>query len=174
MVDALLAARHPEINIRIQNVGTSGNTVRDLVNRWGSDVVALQPDYLSVMIGINDVWRQFDTPAELKLGVEPDEFDATLRQLLEFPISNLKRLILMTPFFIEPSKDDPMRARMDVYGELVKKIASDLGAVLVDTQAAFDKVLQYRPAQSIAADRVHPGHVGHMVLAQAFLSAVEA
>ncbi|MFN8378973.1 MAG: GDSL-type esterase/lipase family protein [Anaerolineae bacterium] len=42
------------------NMGVGGNTVRDLAARWESDVTALNPDWLSICIGINDVWRQFD------------------------------------------------------------------------------------------------------------------
>ena len=54
----------PTTNIRIINMGISGNTVRDLQARWQTDVLDLQPDWLSIMIGINDVWRQFDSPLQ--------------------------------------------------------------------------------------------------------------
>src|SRR5688572_27600397 len=58
-LDALLGAWYPARRIRLFNVGTSGHTVRDLAERWQTDVVDLKPDWLSVMIGANDVWRQF-------------------------------------------------------------------------------------------------------------------
>jgi lysophospholipase L1-like esterase len=63
-VDALLGAAYPERQIRVVNMGCSGNTVRDLAARWQTDVLDLQPDWLSIMIGINDVWRQFDIPRQ--------------------------------------------------------------------------------------------------------------
>ena len=63
MVENLLAACYPERLIRVTNSGVSGNTSRDLLARWERDVLALKPDYLSICIGINDVWRQFDCPA---------------------------------------------------------------------------------------------------------------
>src|SRR3954452_17883523 len=59
LVDALLGATYPEREIRVVNMGSSGNTVRDLKSRWRTDVLDLRPDWLSMMIGINDVWRQF-------------------------------------------------------------------------------------------------------------------
>jgi len=62
-VDALLGATYPQLGIRVVNMGTSGHTVRDLAARWERDVLAQRPDWLAVMIGINDVWRQFDSPA---------------------------------------------------------------------------------------------------------------
>jgi lysophospholipase L1-like esterase len=62
LVDSLLRAAYPQGRIRMVNMGTSGNTVRDLAERWQTDVLDLEPDWLSIMIGINDVWRQFDSP----------------------------------------------------------------------------------------------------------------
>jgi len=56
-VDSLLAARYPERYIRVFNTGVAGNTIIDLDWRWQRDVLRLAPDWLSVMIGINDVWR---------------------------------------------------------------------------------------------------------------------
>lgn len=61
-VYALLRSIYPELMLRIQNVGNSGNTIRDLKQRWERDVIDLKPDWLTIMIGINDVWRQFDRP----------------------------------------------------------------------------------------------------------------
>src|SRR5688572_14408365 len=72
-VDALLGAAYPGRGIRNVNMGISGNTVRDLKVRWESDVVALKPDWVSVMIGVNDVWRQFDSPLETEIHVGPEE-----------------------------------------------------------------------------------------------------
>ena len=59
MVDALLGAVYPERLIRVINMGVSGNTTRDLKARWQTDVLDLKPDWLSIMIGANDVWRQY-------------------------------------------------------------------------------------------------------------------
>jgi lysophospholipase L1-like esterase len=59
-IHALLGATCPGLNIRIRNTGISGNTVRVLAARWQSNVLDLKPDWLSIMIGINDVWRQLE------------------------------------------------------------------------------------------------------------------
>src|SRR5438046_2824066 len=60
LVDALLGSVYFHHGIRVVNMGSSGETVRDLRRRWQSDVVDLKPNWVSIMIGINDVWRQFD------------------------------------------------------------------------------------------------------------------
>lgn len=172
LVGAALEAFMPEQNIRVVNVGTSGHTVRDLAARWERDVFAHKPDYVSVMIGINDVWRQFDSPHQPESHVYPDEYATTLNDLARRTAQTVKRLILMTPFYIEPHATDAMRARMDEYGEIVEQTAEASGAVFVDTQAAFNAVLAHRHSAAFAWDRVHPNINGHQVLARAFLTAV--
>lgn len=172
-VNGLLTSTYPEKRIRVINMGTSGNTVRDLDARWQTDVLDLKPDWLSIMIGINDVWRQFDSPLQTEGHVYLKEYEATLEKLVKTTLPGLKGMVLMTPYFIEPDKNDAMRAMMDRYGEVVKKIASKYNTLLVDTQKAFDELLKNCYSGSIAWDRVHPNATGHMLLANAFLKAVD-
>ncbi|MBI1335326.1 MAG: GDSL family lipase [Phycisphaera sp.] len=170
--DALLGAVYPQLKIRITNVGTSGNTIRNLKARWQTDVIDLKPDWLSVMIGTNDVWRQFDLPRQPETHVPPEEYEATYHELCNRTRPLLKGLVLMTPFYIEPNPKDAMRARMDQYGLIVRKMAQKYDAVFVDTQGAFNKVLEHVYPATLAWDRVHPTLTGHMIIARAFLDAL--
>lgn len=172
LVDGFLIASHPAHGIRVVNVGCAGNTVRDLKSRWQTDVTDLEPDWLSISIGINDVWRHFDTPLQPEWHVPLDEYTHTLEELVQTTKPTLKGLILMTPYFIEPNREDPMRKMMDQYSEVVRKLAEKHDAILVDTQAAFDVVLADLHPMALAWDRVHPNRAGHMVLARAFLKAI--
>ncbi len=172
LVAAALTAWAPERKLRVVNVGTSGNTVRDLRARWQRDVLDLHPDWLSVMIGINDVWRHFDQPLLPEIHVDLEEYEATLRGLLSAARPHLRGLVLMTPYYLEPQRADPMRAMMDRYGAVVKRVAAEQDAICVDTQAAFDAVLEHLYPGVLAGDRVHPNTAGHMVLARSFLDAV--
>jgi lysophospholipase L1-like esterase len=173
-VAAHLGAVHPEKRIRVLNLGTGGNTVTDLAARWNADVTAHKPDWLCVMIGINDVWRQFDSPLAPERSVGLDSFKSTLDGLLRQTRPLLDGLVMMTPFVVENNPADPFRARMAEYGEAVRSLATIHRAEFVDTQAAFDAVLSHNHGTAIAWDRIHPGPVGHAVLARAFLRAVEA
>jgi lysophospholipase L1-like esterase len=171
-IDALLGAVYPTLSVRVVNVGSSGNTVRDLKARWQTDVLDLKPDWLSIMIGTNDVWRQYDSPRQKEWAVNPEEYEQTLAELASRTRPTLKGLVMMTPFYMEPNKADAMRARMDQYGAIVKKVAAANDAIFVDTQAAFDAVFHgYYPA-TLGWDRVHPTATGHMILALAFLKGV--
>ncbi len=173
LVDGLLNATTPEVRIRVVNTGISGNTVRDLKARWQKDVLDLKPDWLVIMIGINDVWRHFDTLMHTDLQISHDEYARTLEELISSTLTGLEGLVLMTPFFIEPNRAEPMREKMDQYGDTVRALAKKYEAVLVDTQAAYDKVLEKVHPMALAEDRVHPNLSGHFVLARAFLTAIE-
>ncbi|SDT92523.1 Lysophospholipase L1 [Verrucomicrobium sp. GAS474] len=171
-VEALLSATIPDHAIRVVNMGCGGHTVLDLKKRWQTDVLDLKPDWLSIAIGINDVWRQFDMPLITEAAVALETYAATLEELVVQTKPTLKGLILMTPYLIEPIKTDLMRARMDQYGAVVRDLAAKHGAVFVDLQAAFDDALTNRHSSSLAWDRIHPNAAGHMVIARALLKAI--
>ena len=173
-VGALLGCMYPEMGIRVKNVGISGNQVRDLDARWQTDVLDQKPDWVSVLIGINDVWRQFDSPLLTEQHVPIEEYEATYEKLILETLPHVKGMILMTPFFMEPNKQDSMRAMMDKYGAVVKKLAEKYNLVFVDLQAAWDKLFEYMHPCNIAWDRIHPNQTGHMYIAKQFLAAVGA
>ena len=171
MVRNLLNARYPELNLVVVNRGSSGNTVRDLAQRWEKDAIAERPDWLSIKIGINDVWRFFaNRPQE---GVPLPEYEATLRRLIERTRAVTgARLILMQPYLIEPDRTDPMRAEMDRYGAIVSALAREYESVLVRTQDAWDAALAHTSPTVWAEDRIHPTAPGHAVIALAFLRSI--
>lgn len=177
MTNALLMSKHHKDNIKVLNTGISGNTIRDLKKRWYTDALNLKPDYLSILIGINDVWRKFDRPDNPELAVGIEEYEETYRNLMELTkeTGSVKKIILMTPFFAEPNKNDPMMKDLIGYIEVVKKIAADYAddAILVDLQKKVDSyICDGMPASVISGDRVHPSQVGGMIIAQTFLESV--
>lgn len=172
MVKAFLDAAYPQTPVRLINKGLSGNTVRDLAARWQTDVLDLKPDWLSIMIGINDVWRQFDSPKQTEKHVLLDEYESTLEKLITTTLPELTGLILITPYFIEPNRDDPMRQRMEAYAAVVRQLAEKYDAILVDPQAGFDRMLEHMHPMALAWDRIHPNTSGHALIAQCFLNAI--
>lgn len=172
LIEGFLGAIHPGHGIRLVNMGTSGHTVLDLKQRWQTDVFDLKPDWVSIMIGVNDVWRQFDLPRQQEIHVSPEVYAKTLGELARKTRPKVKGLIMMAPFYIEPNPKDAMRARMDEYGAIVKKVAAKNRALFIDTQAAYDDVLQHMHPNAIAWDRVHPNIIGHAIIARAFMKAI--
>ena len=171
---ALLGCMYPELGLRVVNMGIGGNQVRDLKARWQTDVMDRKPDWVSVLIGINDVWRQFDSPQMPETHVPPEEFEETYEKLILTTLPHVKGMILMAPYYMEPNRQDAMRARMDEYGTIVRKLAEKHGLTFVDLQAGWDRLFRYMHSTNIAWDRVHPNQTGCMYIAKQFLAAVGA
>ncbi len=171
MIENMLAAWYPERNFRITNSGVAGNTSRHLLERYESDVVALKPDWLCLLIGINDVWRQFDCPAMTDSAVLPEEYEQNVEKMILAVKDTVKGITLCTPYYMEPNKEDPMRKRMDEYGAICRKLAEKHGCMLVDFQAMYDRYFVHQHSSRIAWDRVHPNQMGATLMAREVLRA---
>ena len=171
-IDALLGSQPIEYSIPIINKGNGGETSRDVRARWQRDVLELKPDWVSLMIGVNDIWRRFDSPQQPELAVSLDEYQDNIRDVVQRTRPHVEGFLLATPFLLEPSHDDEMRAQFDLYHNVLRQIAREENVIFVDIQAAFDAVLETRPSKTLAPDRIHPNATGHMIAARAWLEAV--
>ncbi len=169
-LQSFFATSYPDYNIRVINKGVSGNTSRDLVARYEKDVVPYRPENLLICIGINDVWRQFDTPLIYEDAVSLEEYEENLTYIIESSKEFVKKLILVTPYYIEENESDRMRARMDEYSAVVKKLAEKYDAVFVDMQSAWVKILKYYHSSYFTWDRIHPNSQGGMYMAKTILN----
>lgn len=94
-----LLTEFPNKNIEVINRGVGGNRIIDLVARFQRDVIALKPDYVSIFIGINDVWRQLDEP-ELDQ-VYPEKFEEIYHQLIRMVQERTEANIILNRLFIK-------------------------------------------------------------------------
>ncbi len=169
IIENMLCAYYPEICLRVTNAGISGNTSRDLLARWQRDVVDLHPQWVSICIGINDVWRQFDCPAMPDYAVSLEEYESNVEKMITSVKGTVKGIFLLTPYYIEPNRTDRMRARMDAYGAVCRKLAETYGCILVDFQQMYEDYCHIRHSSFIAWDRIHPNQIGATLMARAFL-----
>ncbi len=169
VVESLLAVNYPELNIRVTNSGVNGDNTRDLLKRFERDVVALHPQWVSICIGINDVWRQFDSPTITDTHVLPDEYKANVEEMIRRIKGNVKGIFILSPYYIEPNTNDAMRARMDEYGAICKELAEKYDCFFVDFQKMYDEYCQIQHSSYIAWDRIHPNQIGSTLMAKTFL-----
>lgn len=170
VIENMLVAWYPELNIRVTNSGISGDTSRDLLSRYDRDVVSLKPDWVSICIGINDVWRQFDCPAMPDTHVLPDEYESNLEKMILAVKDIVKGIFMITPYYMEPNEKDMMRARIDEYCAICKKLSDKYGCIFVDFQKMYSDFCKIRHSSCIAWDRIHPNQMGATLMAKEFLS----
>ncbi len=169
MVENMLVTWYPEVNIRVTNSGIGGDTSRDLLARFDRDVTELHPDWVSICIGINDVWRQFDVPAMKDSAVFPDEYRENVEKMILKVKGNVKGVFILSPYYIEGNEKDRMRAKMDEYTAVCRDLAEKHGCVFVDLQKMFADFCAVQHSSRIAWDRVHPNEMGAMMIAKEFL-----
>ena len=146
VIENMLMAWYPKLNIRITNSGISGNTSKDLLERFDRDVVELNPQWVSICIGINDVWRQFDVPACRDYAVSVEEYEKNLETMILKIRGKVKGIFICTPYYIEPNKSDLMRNRMDEYIKVCKYLAQKYNGELVDFQRKINNRARKRRA----------------------------
>lgn len=166
-----LTSLYPELSLKIINEGVSGNRVIDLAKRWTLDVMDHRPQWLSISIGINDVWRQLDSPDGEQ--VYPERFESVYRGLLEQTRSLPDcRLILMQPTIIKEYPESTGNTLLKPYVGIVNRLADEYGAVLVPTHQAFLHVLQCDTGKELTSDGVHMNSLGDTLMATTWLKAV--
>jgi lysophospholipase L1-like esterase len=169
-----LLAKYPQLNLNIINTGVGGNTVRDLKERWKNDCTRHKPDVLSVLIGINDVWRQHAEPERLPDAVYLDEYESTYRQLLSEAKQQCNpQLILMEPFMFCNDSQNPMFKTLHTYINTVQRLAEEFGAVLVPLQSSINEQITEVPPEKWSEDTVHPYVWAHAWIARHWLEATE-
>jgi acyl-CoA thioesterase I len=158
-------------DMKVINKGVNGHRVTDLAFRWERDVIDLEPDLLTVSIGINDVWRQLDSPDLNQVDVS--KFEEVYRELLsQLPATT--KLVLMEPTIIKENPQSQGNQMLIPYVEVVRKLAVEFDAVLVPTHDVFIDYLTKKPDVSLTTDGVHMRKKGNELMAKAWLKAAES
>jgi lysophospholipase L1-like esterase len=161
IIAAKFGAAFPGAKLEFFNRGVSGNTVLDLEKRWQKDTLDLQPDVLSVLIGVNDKGR----------GVPLDQYERMYDKLLtDAKAANPQiKLVLCEPFVMNHRATTPQHgspnADIAQRQAIVARLAKKHGAALVHFQAALDRATERAPAIHWIWDDVHPTYSGHQILA---------
>ena len=156
------------------NRGISGNRIVDLYARIKIDCWNHQPDFLSILIGVNDVWHE----VEYKNGVELDRFEKMYRILIEDTkkvLPNIK-MMLCEPFVLEglatSAKFDQF-LEVYKYAEVVKKLAAEYGLYYLPLQETISQAAANATAEEYLADGVHPAEAGAKLIANEWLKAFD-
>lgn len=165
LVCAAALADHPGRALRFYNRGISGNKVPDLEQRWEADTLALRPDVLSILVGVNDFWH---TLTHGYTGTVAD-YETRYAALLEATRRALPRvrLLVLEPFVLRcGAVDDRWFPEFDARRAAAARAARHGDAVFVPLQKVFDGLSRRAPPEYWAADGVHPTPAGHAVIAE--------
>jgi len=171
---ARLLAERPELNLRFENRGVSGNSLQKMMDRWEQDTLAVAPTVLSVLIGVNNtlqrVFKKEPTPPS------PEEFRRQLGELIESTraaLPQLRTVILCEPFLL-PTGQITAEHVADVkhHGAAVKQAAEETQSVFVPLQARFEAAAEPTGPDYWLFDGIHPNASGQWLIAEAWWAAV--
>jgi len=170
MIAARLSCDRPDVEWNFINLGISGNRVVDLYARWKMDCINLRPDVVSILIGVNDTWHEFNRHN----GVEVPRYARIYRELLAWTRQSLPQVkfVLLDPFLCPEVGDcHPMAADVAARRKVVAELAEQFDAVHLKTQELFDAAARRAPQSHWSADGVHPTPAGQQLIADAWIAA---
>jgi lysophospholipase L1-like esterase len=165
-----LLARHAGAGWQFFNRGISGDRIVDLLGRWRKDALGLQPDLVSILVGVNDTWHESLNGN----GVSVARYAELYRMILLDTRATRPgcRLVLGEPFALPGGEfKAEWMPELRERGEVVRQLAREFGAAFVPYQSMFDAAQKKYRAAELAADGVHPSPLGHQLMAAAWCEA---
>ena len=159
-----------DVDFEFVNLGISGNQTKDLVARLDSDFIDINPDIVSIMIGINDVWHH----AGDKSWIPNEIFEENYRQILTAIKEKTNAKILMIEPFLIPVEDKLFfREDLDPKIQIIRKLAREFADVYLPTDGLFAAAyLSVDDPAEFAADGVHPTELGARFIAEYYSDAI--
>jgi lysophospholipase L1-like esterase len=171
---AQIGAVSPERELVFVNRGISGNRVPDLEERWQQDTIALHPQLLSILIGVNDQISTGDR------AVTSEQYEAGYDKLLAETVAALPgtKIVLCQPFLLPVGKRkadyDEQMVEMKKRQAAVDRLGAKYHLPVVHFQQVFDAALAKAPAEHWSWDGIHPTYAGHGLMATEWLKTVDS
>ena len=168
-----LLMNNPGKDFKIYNKGVSGNKVFQMADRWDTDCLAIKPNVLSIMIGVNDFWHTLTGGYKGTIETYRDDYKKLLNRTLQ-ALPDVK-FIIGEPFAVKGVKsvDDKWYPRFNEFRAVSKEIAALYNAPFIPYQSIFDEALKSAPGSYWTNDGVHPSIPGANLMAQAWLKTVK-
>ena len=157
--------------LQIYNRGISGDRIRGLADRWEKETLRLQPDLVSILIGINDTWNYLYTG----IGASPQDYQIIFQEILDQTRQRLPsvQLVLCEPFILPVGEvNSEWKEDLQIRQEGVRGLAKQYDAAFVPFQSVLNQAAKDIPARQLLDDGVHPTPQGHRILADCWLKTV--
>ncbi len=170
LVAAQLGYERPN-EFQFVNKGIGGNRIIDLLARVRCDIINLKPDYVSVLIGVNDVWHEYPD----RNGVDAQTFEVYYDMLISQIRKALPdtKIMILGPFVLKGSAIEPnweeFRSEVEKRAAAARRIAQKHGLVYVPLMERFDAATRLAPVEYWTAEGVHPTTMGHEIIKRAWL-----
>lgn len=160
-----------KINVDIK--GIASNRTYHVYDRLTKDCINLKPDVVIMLIGVNDAWENYgpENYPPLLRPMEPHIREIFRRLRAELPDA---QILYIMPFLIDAVEEKfPFHKILDEYRELLKAVALEHGATVIDMQEVFNDAQKTTAPKDLAVDGIHPTNLGHSIMAEAVEKMIE-
>lgn len=165
-----LEKEHGQLRISCYNRGIGGDTSAKLLERLERDLEEIKPTVFSLLIGINDTWRRFDSNSKTTTA----EYAANVRAIFRLVRKYTKRIVVIQPFLLDVDRAKrKFRRDLDPKIRELERIAQRNHAEFVPMDGIFAELCCHERAERYSPDGVHPTELGHEVMAQEWLKRME-
>ena len=169
MVASHLSAACMGSDLTFINKGVSGDRACALVGRWGADCVDLKPTIVSILIGVNDTWRRYDSNDP----TSTEAFEDNYRSILERTANETgAKIILLEPFVLPVFEAQKLwREDIDPKIQAVRRLSREFKTLYVPLDGIFAAASTKKPPEFWASDGVHPTYAGNGLIASEWVKA---
>jgi acyl-CoA thioesterase-1 len=163
---------HPELNVKFLNRGIGGNKSGDLVNRWQKDCIDLKPDVVSILVGINDTWRRYDSNEVTTV----EEYRENYHYLLSEIKNKLNsKIVICEPFLLPVTEEQKKYWLEDLEPKIrvVKELSKEFNASYIPFNEKFKEASTKNNNEFWVLDGVHPTFSGHALMSKLWLQFIE-
>ena len=171
-VAELIKTAHPDSDFEFINLGISGNRTCQLFDRLYPDAIALQPDVISLLIGINDIWHRHDAN---KIATTDAQLELNYREILKrIKAETNAKILILSPYLLDAEITQHMRADVVKVLPIIDELAKEFADAYVPLQTLFDEAMKTQPAPLYySPDGVHPNENGAKFIAEHYFRAIE-
>ena len=168
----LLAKDFPEVDFEFINFGISGNRTSQLFDRLYVDAIAFQPDIISVLIGINDIWHRYGGG---KVATTDAQIALNYRCILErLKKETNAKIMILSPYLLDCDDKEPMREDLKTVLPIVRELAAEFADVYVPLDEHFAEALKTQPEPKFySGDGVHPNANGAEFIGKLYAEAIK-
>ena len=168
-----IKSAHPDKDLEFINLGIGGNRSDQLFDRLYKDAIELQPDIISILIGINDIWHRYGSE---RIATTDEQFELNYTTILkEIKAKTNAKIMILSPYLLDCEGKDQMREDLKTLLPIVRKLADEYADVYVPLDEHFDAAMKTMPEPMYySKDGVHPNENGAAFIGKIYAEAIEA
>ena len=161
----------PTVEFEFINQGISGNRTDQLFDRLYFDAIAFEPDIISILIGINDVWHRYGAG---RVETTDAQIATNYRAILErLKAQTHAKIVILAPFLLDNEEKESWRPEVNRVLTIVRALAEEFADAYVPLDTLFEEALKTQPEpQYYSADGVHPNDNGRAFIGKHYASAI--